>query len=98
MADALTLPQIAREVGAEYRTLMNWRDRGMISPSVHAGEGSGNPCLYSPEDREKIRLMVGLRERGLEMGALEKVADALSRGPVTECPVCGSFLDLEAAE
>jgi hypothetical protein len=86
-----TLPQIAKKAGAEYRTLKQWRDRGIIAPSVkiNATGKAGCPEWYSERDAEVISSLAELRRRGLDLIALAVVAAAWREGePFPECPIC----------
>lgn len=86
--NALTLPEIARRAGAEYRTLRNWQAKGLISPSLYNEGKAGRPDLYSERDAEVVVSLVNLRRRGLDMIALSVVAAAWRAGDLPECPVC----------
>jgi DNA-binding transcriptional MerR regulator len=69
-----TLPEIARAAGVEYRTIHNWRRRGLISPSVRSVNGSGNTELYSDDDLIHVMLLGALRPF-LTMDGLALVAE-----------------------
>jgi DNA-binding transcriptional MerR regulator len=89
-----TLPEIAKQAGAEYRTLKSWVDRGLIAPSVYSGGGTGRPDLYSERDAEVAVLLTSLRSRGLDMQALQIVAADLKSRRTAECPICHAALAL----
>lgn len=66
----LTLPQIADRLGAPYRTLHSWVERGLISPSVHRAAGTGRTNLYSEADARRIAWLHRLWSLGLGFDAL----------------------------
>ncbi len=87
--EALTLPEIAKRAGADYRTLKNWEFRGLITPSIRNASGGGNASFYSEHDAEIVVSLVNLRRRGLDMTALGVVATAWRAGDgFPECPIC----------
>lgn len=87
--DIFTLPEIAEDIGASYRVLHYWAERGMFTPSVWAAEGKGNASLYSGADARLIEGLVELRDAGLGMGALQRVAEAWRKDIPAICPCCG---------
>lgn len=94
--DALTLPQIAKRAGVQYRTLHSWVERGMLRPSVFQSSGSGRPNLFSERDAHVAEGLAALRSRGLGIEALELVAAEWRQITHAVCPTCGSDIDLES--
>jgi DNA-binding transcriptional MerR regulator len=74
---ALTLPELARIVGIEYRTLHTWVRRGLLEPSVRRSDGTGTPNLFGVGDAVGARVLADLRRAGLSMDVLESASQAL---------------------
>jgi len=66
----LTLPQVAKLIGVEYRTLHSWLTRGLLSPSVQRSTGSGVPNLFDLRDAVHAKVVADLRESGVAFGKL----------------------------
>jgi DNA-binding transcriptional MerR regulator len=86
--EVLTLPEIAKRVGVEYRTLNSWVKRGLLAPSIRPEKGIGRPGLWSNQDAARAVLLGALRRRGLDMPGIEAVAAELDRDVIWTCPVC----------
>jgi len=86
----LTLPEIARRTGGEYRTLFNWRNRGILTPSVQQANGSGTRDLFSQRDAAVAGVLVRLRKRGLGIEGVAAVAKLLAEHDRVLCPACDS--------
>lgn len=67
-----TLPVAARMLGVDYRTFHNWFKRGLIQASVRTVNGSGHTNLMDADDLARARLIVALRESGIETRRLER--------------------------
>jgi DNA-binding transcriptional MerR regulator len=72
----LTLPQVARLVGVEYRTLHSWLKRGLVRPSVQCSTGPGVPNLFSTRDAVRAKVVADLRESGVPFN---KIGEASMR-------------------
>jgi DNA-binding transcriptional MerR regulator len=70
----LTLPQLAKVAGVEYRTLHAWLRRGLLRPSVQQSSGTGTPNLFSAGDAENVRIIADLRRAGASFEQLEQTA------------------------
>lgn len=68
----LTLPQLAKRVGIEYRTAHNWVDRGLLAPSILASTGAGHPNYFSGDDLRKAEAFAALRRAGVSVEAMER--------------------------
>jgi DNA-binding transcriptional MerR regulator len=68
-----TLPEIAKRLDVEYRTLQSWVERGLISPTVESG-GAGSTALYDEAAFVRIWRLVGLRKAGLSFEGVERYA------------------------
>jgi DNA-binding transcriptional MerR regulator len=77
----LTLPQIARVVGVEYRTLHSWMARGLLEPSLQKSRGTGSPNLFSRSDAVKAKVIAELRHAGLSFELLERASLGLRDNP-----------------
>jgi DNA-binding transcriptional MerR regulator len=77
----LTLPQVARLVGVEYRTLHSWLRRGLVKPSMQASSGTGIPNLFTQEDAVRAKIVADLRLHGVGFELLREAADRLSSHP-----------------
>jgi DNA-binding transcriptional MerR regulator len=79
--DLLTLPQIARVVGVEYRTLHSWVGRGLVEPSLQRSRGTGVPNLFSRADAVKVKVIAELRHAGLSFELLQRASAGLGAHP-----------------
>jgi DNA-binding transcriptional MerR regulator len=100
----LTLRQVARMIGVEYRTLHSWLGRGLLRPSVQFAGGSGVPNLFSARDAVRAKVVADLRHSGLSFEKLgqasiqlEDHATALTEGAMLLVNDSVSVLDDEAA-
>lgn len=66
-----TLPELAEEVGLEYRTAYSWMERGLLVPSTRPTGGTGHPSLFDHRDVKTAAYLTRLRELGLSMDGLE---------------------------
>jgi DNA-binding transcriptional MerR regulator len=97
----LTLPQVARAVGVEYRTLHSWLRRGLVRPSMQASSGTGVPNLFTTEDAVRVKIVADLRLYGVGFELLKEAAEQLSNhsaplGPGTMVLVNGSVSVVDA--
>lgn len=77
-----TMPEVAREVGLEYRTLHTWLQRGLLTPT-RMTNGTGYPTLFSAQDVRRVAMLASLRRAGCGMEILEIAAKApIVRGRV----------------
>src|SRR5688572_4673054 len=74
---ALTLPEVARIVGIEYRTLHTWVKRGLLRPTLRRSAGTGTPNLFGVRDAVGARVLADLRRAGLSMDVLRSASQAL---------------------
>lgn len=75
MSDTVfTLPKLAEEAGLEYRTAYQWMKAGVFTPSIQGVEGSGSQALFSREDVKRAVLLARLRDEGLSLEGVKKVA------------------------
>jgi DNA-binding transcriptional MerR regulator len=77
----LTLPQIARVVGVEYRTLHSWIGRGLVEPSMQKSRGTGVPNLFNRTDAVKVKVLAELRQAGLSFDLLQRASTGLGEYP-----------------
>lgn len=68
-----TMSEIAQIAGVGYRTLHNWKDRGLFTPSLREAEGSGNASMCTDEDLRKACVLAALRPY-LTLDALARFA------------------------
>jgi DNA-binding transcriptional MerR regulator len=59
------------------KSLMNWKERGILMPSVETGPS--RPCFYTFRDLVAIRVLVALREGGIDPRGLRRVVDYLRK-------------------
>ncbi len=97
-ATVYTLPEIAKLVGAEYRTLKTWESRGLITASIRSTERPGRPGFYSERDARIAGTLVRLRESGLSLDALEAVAAAVRAFDTATCPICEGDIVLSPSQ
>jgi DNA-binding transcriptional MerR regulator len=75
MSDKLfTLPKLAEQAGLEYRTAHLWMKAGIFEPSVRTADGSGCSALFSHEDVKRAVLLTRLRDAGLSLEGVKRVA------------------------
>jgi len=70
----LTLPQVARLVGVEYRTLHSWLKRGLLQPSIQCSTGPGVPNLFSTRDAIRAKVVADLRESGVPFNKVDEAS------------------------
>jgi MerR HTH family regulatory protein len=90
----LTLPEIAKRAGLEYRTLKSWVDEGMLG--YVEKRGAGHPVLFTERTARIVVTLARLRERGLTLSRLFVVARELLLHDWAICPICDSDLHLAA--
>lgn len=73
----LTLPQVARLVGVEYRTLHSWLKRGLLQPSIQLSTGPGVPNLFSTRDAVRAKVVADLRESGVPFNKVDEASAKL---------------------
>lgn len=73
----LTLPQLARVIEVEYRTLHKWVSRGLLRPSMQASGGIGVPNLFNEHDAVLAKILGDLRRAGMSLELVEKTAPLL---------------------
>lgn len=73
----LTLPQVARLVGVEYRTLHSWLKRGLLEPSIQRSTGPGVPNLFSTRDAVRAKVVADLRESGVPFKKVDEASTKL---------------------
>jgi DNA-binding transcriptional MerR regulator len=59
-------------------TLENWRKRDVLNPTVSTGPAPA-PRLYTFRDLVAIRVLVALRDAGIDLGGLRRVVDYLRK-------------------
>ncbi len=72
-----TLPQLAEMSSVDYRTLHNWQKRGMLRPSHREASGSGTASLFDEADALQVLILADLRQGGVEVRVLERVASKI---------------------
>jgi DNA-binding transcriptional MerR regulator len=102
--ELLTLPQVARLIGVEYRTLHSWLKRGLLQPSIQRSTGPGVPNLFSTRDAIRAKVVADLRESGLSFNKVDEAsamiedhATALTDGAMVLVNGSVSVLDDDAA-
>lgn len=73
----LTLPQVAKIAGIEYRTAHVWMQRGLLRASVCDAAGSGHRAEFSWADAVRARILAELRQL-VGMPTLARAATALA--------------------
>jgi DNA-binding transcriptional MerR regulator len=77
-ADGFPSALAARLARVSVETLENWRQRKILSPSGVPTRGRGGArCTYSFRDLVAIRVLVALREGGIDPRALRRVVEYL---------------------
>lgn len=75
--DVFTLPELARHLDVQYRTLQSWVERGLLQPSVQRSTGTGTRNVFDAEDAVTVCILVDLRAAGVSFETLERAADRL---------------------
>lgn len=75
--DAFSTAMAAKIAGVAMTTLENWSRRGILSPSV--ATQSTHPRRYTFRDLVAIRVLVVLRDAGIDLGGLHRVVDYLKK-------------------
>ncbi|MGW1405001.1 MerR family transcriptional regulator [Streptomyces sp. NPDC002403] len=68
----LPIGDLARQTGLTVKTVRFYSDRGIVSPATRSPAGYR---LYSPDAVARLRLVRTLRELGLDLPTIRKVAD-----------------------
>ncbi len=71
----------ARAAGISYRMLDTWATKGLVVPSVANPAGKGTMRLYALQDVLALRLVRELRDAGLPLQRVRKVAETLRTWP-----------------
>lgn len=74
---AFTAERAMALAGVSKRQLQYWDERGFVTPSISPGEGRGRPRLYDFRDVLSLRVVADLRQQGISLQELRKVADHL---------------------
>lgn len=81
-ADQLcTLPQLAKLLGVEYRTLHTWARQGLLTTSVQESRGTGVPNLLTRQDAARAKVIADLRHAGVGFDQLHAASAALRAEP-----------------
>ena len=78
------------------RQLFTWMEGGLITPSVYQGSKPGEHHRYSFADLVAIRTLVSIRNEGVSVQSIRKIADRIrdyGSKPFTNC-----FLVYEAGD
>lgn len=72
-----SLPELAQLSGIDSRTLHNWMQRGILTPSRQRANGSGTKNIFDAGDALYLVIVADLRRGGAEIKLLEDAAGAL---------------------
>src|SRR6478752_7940443 len=72
-----SLPELAQLSGIDSRTLHNWVQRGILTPSRQRANGSGTKNVFDADDALFLVILAELRRGGAEIKLLEDAAGAL---------------------
>ena len=87
MRVGFTPRQVIRLTGVPYSTLNLWAKKGLISPSIAEGSGSGHERIYDFSDLVAIKLAFELRKSGVTTRSLEKVIEFVRKNHGLEKPL-----------
>lgn len=76
--DAFSTAMAAKIAGVKKTTLENWIQRGILSPSLPSS-GTTHPRQYAFRDLVAIRVLVVLRDAGIDLGGLHRIVDYLKK-------------------
>src|SRR5437763_1701144 len=78
--------EVSEITGVNGKTLHHWDMTGLVSPSAQRAHGKGTRKRYGFNDLLAIRLITGLRDAGVSLQSLRKVADYIRRelGPAED--------------
>lgn len=82
------------QVGLTYRQLDSWVSRGLLRPYGASNPGVGHGRRFPWSEVRVAKVMVRLRDAGLEPEAAHKVARGMGGGPVELAP--GVFVEVAA--
>lgn len=77
----LTLPELAKAIDVQYRTLHSWLVRGLIRPSLQASRGTGVPNLFTFDDAVRAKVIADLRRWGVSFERVLEAARELDDHP-----------------
>ncbi len=96
---AYGMTDVERLTGLSRITLHVWDQTGFVSPSiVSGGLGTGNRRKYSFADIVSLRVAKQLREAGISLQALRKVARYLKKRDQLENPFAERMLAVQGAD
>jgi DNA-binding transcriptional MerR regulator len=78
--DAYSGPRAAELAGIPYYSLHAWTRRGLVTPSVKRGRGTGNFRLFSLRDIVALRAIGRLRDQGVSLDTIAAAVKTLTRG------------------
>lgn len=78
-ASGFNVRTVERVTDLTHRQLVHWDKTGLIRPSVRAARGRGSRRVYSFEDLVELRVVAGLRDRGVTLQAVRKAVLYLRR-------------------
>ncbi len=84
--ERVSLPQVAKAAGVQYRTMQVWAEKGLLGRVRF--RGAGHPVSLTLEQQALAIQLGQLRRAGLEFGALKKLAREIRKGSA-DCPLCG---------
>lgn len=76
---AFNIEAVRKVTGLSLRQIRYCEQKGLVRPSVRAASGRGSRRLYSFEDLIELRVIAKLRDAGLSLQKVRKVADHLHR-------------------
>jgi DNA-binding transcriptional MerR regulator len=98
MRVGFTPRQVIRLTGVPYSTLNLWAKKGLISPSIAKGTGSGHERIYDFSDLVAIKLAFELRKAGVTTRSLEKVVEFVRKNDALEKPLAEARLVVSGSD
>jgi predicted RNase H-like HicB family nuclease len=71
-ASGYNVRTVERVTALTHRQLVHWDETGLIRPSVRQARGRGSRRVYSFEDLIELRVVAGLRDKGVTLQAVRK--------------------------
>jgi len=91
--------EVSRLTGINRVTLHVWDKSGFLAPSlIKGGRGTGNRRRYSFDDLVALRVARRLRDEGVSLGALRKIARYLKKTEEAQNPLASSYLALQGRD
>jgi DNA-binding transcriptional MerR regulator len=80
--DTITIGELARQSGITLRALRFYQSKGLLAP-----QRSGSVRVFSPEDRDRLTLIMQGKRLGFTLTEIREMLAARARGGTTAFPI-----------